>query len=300
MARAPRAPRAPDAPGASSGASSALQATFADPAPPRKKEWSPIDRMLANKRASGSKRSSPTTMMEKLSPRDQTPVYSKPQTRTATVGSQTPAWNVLVTEAVAPERARVQALQAELKALRAHVKERDDAARVAEAAAASHANAREAMASELEVAQQLLAEAREARENEQEAWAEERRSWEEERSRLQLEASSAGSTESRFREDLEHLRAELKRSKDDTMALRKKHGKLQQDMDELARVKEALAKEKDDLLQQLEVEQAEMIARVDALQRKMTERPPEKAYRSFDFAAAAAAQTCGDLISVLS
>lgn len=198
-----------------------------------------------------------------------------PQMRTASSSTscQTTSWNVLVTEAVASERTKTQALQAELKALRAQMKERADAVSAAEALAASHADARDQVASELEAAQRMLDEARAAHEKERAAWEEERQSWKDERAQLQREASAAGDAEKRGIEDLEYLRTEAKRSKDDAAAVRRKCSELQQQLDALAREKDALSKEKDHLLQRLEFEQAEMIARVDALQQKMSERP---------------------------
>jgi len=241
-----------------------MQASFPEIAPKKTKEWSPIDRMLANKRGSSGKRNSSTLTSELQSlPRSTPP-------RSATVGCQTIAWNVLVAEAVASERTRTQALQGELKALQARVKEREAAASAAEASAASHAEAARCAGNQLELAQQLLEETRAAHRKEQEAWEEERQAAEDERRRLQGEVDSAGSASKRGVEDQDHLRSELKRSKDEATSLRKKCSGLQQELTSLAREKDSLAKEKDNLLQRLEVEQAEMIERVDALQRKMS------------------------------
>lgn len=243
-----------------------LQASFADPAPKRVKDWSPIDRMLANKRGSGSKRNSPTTMTKLSSEAPPPSQQPAPPTRTVSSASQT-------TEVVPPERMQVQALQAELKALRAQMKRQEEAAKAREADAASHVGAGEVLASELEALRQLLHDTKAAHTRREDAWVEERQSWEKERARLKEEVTLAGSSERRGAQDLEHLRAELKRSQDDALAARKKCSKLQQDLDSLSREKDSLKVEKDGLLERLEVEQAEMIERVDALQRKMSERP---------------------------
>lgn len=244
-----------------------FQASFDAPAPRRAKEWSPIDRMLANKRGSGSRRNSPARApappeLPPLPP--QAP--QQPSIRTASAACQTVSWSALTAEVLAPEKARTQALQAELKALRAQMKEREGAAIAADAAAASDAEARSALVAELEAARQLLSQERADRE-------EERRAWLEEQQRLQDQVAAAGGVEKRRAEDLEHLRAELMRSKDDAAVLRKKFGPLQQEVEALTRERDSLSKEKDHLLQRLEVEQAEMMARVEVLQRKMDERP---------------------------
>merc|ERR1719174_165708 len=118
----------------------------------------------------------PTSELQPLPPMRQV-APEIPQTRTATTACQGVAWNVLVAEAVATERTRMQALQAELKALRAHIKEREEAATAAEESVASHLDARNALAAELEVAQRLVEETRAAHRKEQEAWEEERKSW---------------------------------------------------------------------------------------------------------------------------
>merc|ERR1712070_178567 len=221
------------------------------------------------------KRGSPTKLTSELQPLPpvQMQAPSQPRAATATVACQTTAWNVLVAEAVASERTRSQALQAELKALRAQMEDREEAARAADAAAAESAEAHGTLALELHAARRSLDEARAFHEKEKEAWEEERRSWQEERARLKREADLAGSSERRGVEDIEHLRSELKRSKDEAAALRKKLGALQQDMQSLTTEKNALAKEKDSLLERLEQEQAEMMARVEALDRRIAERP---------------------------
>lgn len=263
----------------------ALQASFAEAAPRKAQEWSPIDRMLANKRS--SKRSSPKKQRASLelpplpqqqrapapAARQQRAPAPAPQeqrapvpARTAAAGSQTAAWHVLVAEATAPERARVQALQAQLKALRTQTEEHEEAAAIAQVASASVNAANATLALELQAVKQQLEEERAARDAEREQWAVDRE-W------LQDEVAATSGAEKRGVEELERLRAEVRRSKDDVAALRKKCGALQQDSEALARERDALAEEKSHLLQRLEVEQAEMIARVDALQRKMSERP---------------------------
>eukprot|EP00438_Fugacium_kawagutii_P009299 Skav235249 [mRNA] locus=scaffold3995:344075:348098:+ [translate_table: standard] len=82
----------------------------------RVKEWSPIDRMLAEK---GSRRRSKTELP---------PLSPPPATTTAKV--QTESWEVLLKEAVVaalvPEQQKHKALQAEIVAMQRQLKEKDE------------------------------------------------------------------------------------------------------------------------------------------------------------------------------
>lgn len=255
-----------------------IQASFADPVTRKAKEWSPIDRMLANKRLSATKgspaRRSNQTVMDPLPRLDQR--SPTPPSRTTSVGCQSISWAVLLSEAIAPERARVKALEAELKALRAQhgalVKDREESTALQEAEEAGAA-----LAAELEALRQRHEEALARHDAERSAHDEERQQfqierqqfqqdreqWQEERANLLREASSASGAEKRCVEDLEHLRKELRCCKENSADLRRKYAALQEES-------EALTRERDHLLQRLEVEQAEMIARVDALQQRMS------------------------------
>jgi chromosome segregation ATPase len=194
-------------------------------------------------------------------------------TRTLATGCQTVAWDVLVSEAVATERIRTQEMQSKLDALRAQLQEHEKAGAAAKAAATSRADGYEALMAELLATRQSLEEEQAAHRKEQEAWEEERQGWMEEKVRWQREVAAAGDAQRRHADDLQHLRSELKCSKEDTAVLRKKCCSLQKELELLGQEKDSLSREKDTLLERLEVEQAEMIARVDALQRQMLERP---------------------------
>lgn len=256
-----------------------IQAAFSDPVTRKAKEWSPIDRMLANKRLSASKgspsRRSNQTITEQPLPRlnQRSPT---PPARTSSAGCQTVGWQVLLAEAIASERARVKALEAELKALSAKYSacvkdcEKSTALQEAQAAGAALAADLEAMRQAHE-AERLQFEAERLQfkaerlqfEEERQQFRQDHERWQEERASLLREATSAGQSEKRCAEELEHLRKQLRSCQEDATVLRRKYAKLQEESD-------ALTRERDHLLHRLEVEQAEMIARVDALQQRMS------------------------------
>lgn len=254
-----------------------LQASFSDPVTRKAKEWSPIDRMLANKRLSANKaspgRKSNQTLMETLPRLSQ--LSEAPAPRTTSVGCQSMGWQVLLSEAIAPERARVKVLEAELKDLRIQhsklLKDREELSNSAllkdteEASALQEAEkARAALTAELEALRQTHAAAVASHLAERQQFQEERDRWQEERAGLVREVASAGQAEKRCVEDLERLRSELRCCQEDSAALRRKYAALQEESS-------ALAAERDHLLHRLETEQAEMIARVDVLQKRMSE-----------------------------
>lgn len=225
--------------------------------PPRKisNEWSPINRMLASKRSS-SRRISPKPV------RDLPPDLPKPPPSTATSGTQTTSWSSLTSELVAPEKARASALQKELTALKASLREREAgskaAAAEAEERAALDGRAREAA---LEDLRRQLAEATAAREGDRRAFEEERarwladqRDWQEERAALKSEVARIGG-----------MRSELERRNEAIDELRQECRTLQEHS-------KALTQERDQLLERLEVEQAEMMARVAKLERHSQSR----------------------------
>merc|ERR1712061_311043 len=153
--------------------------------------------------------------------------------------------------------------------MRNRIKERDQAALTAQASAASHAEARDATLVELEQVKKALEELHVERTADQSAWEEERNAWEVERQNMKQKISFATSAGERNNDSLEYLRAELQRSKDEVAAANKKYSALKEAYDALSKEKAALSNEKDHLLERLEVEQAEMMARVDALQERM-------------------------------
>mmetsp|Transcript_64114 Transcript_64114/g.137732 ORF Transcript_64114/g.137732 Transcript_64114/m.137732 type:complete len:250 (+) Transcript_64114:75-824(+) len=238
--------------------------------PPRSKvkEWSPVDRMLAAKR--GSKTPSPKPPPLQAA-RDLPPLQrsapSAPPPRTSCAGAQTQSWPTLISEALAPERSKSAALQSELKALRAELKEREDGVRAAGDQAAEEAErTRLALEEELAALRQANAEAMNGHEEERRRWDEERsqfqeekrrwreeqRAWQEERQGLRHDASLVG-----------ELRGELEHRNDDICELRRNYKALQEES-------KALAQERDLLLERLETEQAEMMARVEKLERRGT------------------------------
>jgi len=243
-----------------------LQANFADHAPKRVKEWSPIDRMLANKRSLSAKRSSASTMAQLVSDVP-VPEPPPPRSRSSTASTQT-------SDGLRPEKAQILALEAEVASLRAQLKRQKEAMDASQAELALRDAASSSLEAELQESKQLLQKTRETHQSEQDAWEQERQCLEEDKARLQEQVASAKCSGKHDAEDREHLRRDLKKSQDDLVAARRKCSKLQQDLESLNCEKMSLTREKDGLLERLETEQAEMIARVDALQHKMAERSP--------------------------
>jgi len=242
----------------------ALQAHFADPVPRKAKDWSPIDRMLASKRSSKGAASPTPNKMQALAA-DMPALLRQPPTA-KTVAVQTMPWSAILDEAVSPERARISSLQAEVKKVRALLsereallKEREEGTRGAEDAARRHQQAYDELVAELEAVRRAHREAQAEHQDECQRW-------QEERAALVRGVEASDEAGRRDHKDLEHFRAELRRSQEDCTTSKRKCSALQEE-------NSALAKERDSLLQRLEVEQADMIARVDALQRRMSEKP---------------------------
>jgi len=232
--------------------------------PPRRPaahDWSPINRMLASKRSSKCLSPKPPPLQQARDahglPR---PLAAPPATAAASV--QTASWPALAKEVVAPERERVAALQRELASLRATAKEQEEVARLAASEAEEKAERRR-LAHEAEVVElqqshaDVLAAHDEERQQWQELqsrWQEERREWREERAALKSEAARAS-----------ELRSELQRRSDSIEELRREYNKLQE-------VAQSATQERDRLMDRLEVEQAEMMARVEKLERQGSRR----------------------------
>lgn len=175
-------------------------------------------------------------------------------------------------EAAAPERSRANALQKEVKHLQELLKERDSASQAVQlddAAAAAlrvaaleaevetlrraRAEADERLAEERRQRQKDAAKVEEERlkcEADRRAWCEERDGWEKQRAVLQTGNSR-----------LEWLGQELDKRTEELRASRQAEKVVRTDL-------AAMTLERDQLLQRLEVEQAEMMARVAQLEER--------------------------------
>jgi len=248
------------------------------PQPTKKtQDWSPINRMLAAKRGSSRTPTSKPQLMHCPSnlPRPvQTPPPGTP--KTSVTCTQTVSWEVLKAEMIAHERVRADHLEREVKELKAQLKQGSTASKAAHAKELAEA-AERVRTLELEVealkqsikesrakategseeAAASLEEERRLRREEQLQWAEEReklqeeqRRWNSERDKLQSEASRAN-----------WLSQEADRRRDDLDSERDAHKATKAEL-------KALAQERDRLLERLEVEQAEMMARVEKLEQR--------------------------------
>eukprot|EP00435_Cladocopium_sp_Y103_P052725 s1365_g16.t1 len=285
--------------------------TFGEQPPPQRriKEWSPIDRMLAEK---GSKRRSKTELPP-LSPPPPPPVT------TAEVQVQTESWEVLLQEAVAaalvPEHEKYKALQAEIRAMQQQLKEKDEeiergkretdrckreiesckreiesCKRSAAEAAAEAQNAHTAELTQYLEEKKSLDDFKRLVEKQRLQWTQERDALEASQNLLRAELQSARTeaSDERWqkeemekdlssqleaarkaradcREEMDALQDQLRRSQDDMKSLQKQMAALKEEH-------RAVAKERDDLLQRLEDEQAEMIARVAAMEEQLSKR----------------------------
>eukprot|EP00747_Dinoflagellata_sp_TGD_P167983 gnl/TRDRNA2_/TRDRNA2_193405_c0_seq1.p1 gnl/TRDRNA2_/TRDRNA2_193405_c0~~gnl/TRDRNA2_/TRDRNA2_193405_c0_seq1.p1 ORF type:complete len:313 (+),score=80.97 gnl/TRDRNA2_/TRDRNA2_193405_c0_seq1:73-1011(+) len=270
-----------------------IQANFGDAAPKKAKEWSPIDRMLAEKR--NSRRQSPKPQSaDPLPPIPQLPPRPPATKSSSEVEVQTAvSWDALQKDAVAAERQRVTSLQAELKGLKAKLAASEEAARAAEARADEEASKRLSCEQALAAVQAELAavlqaqgkdgaaldehrrcqEAQQKRwDEEKQRWEEERKRWEEERARWQDERKALQGSVADLREDADSLREALERSRKECAALKRRCQDL--DAEHIA-----VRAERDGLMHRLEKEQADMIARVEQIQRKMDEKDSARSKR---------------------
>lgn len=245
-----------------------LQASFPDPVGKKKQEWSPIDRMLANKRGGrkspSRKKEAAASMLPQVGSGEH---RESPYPKESTESCQTMSWSAVLAEAVAPERQRIATLQADLKALKAQLKGREEGARGMEARereeADRQAQALAALQAELERLREDSKAELEAREVELRAeFADERRLWEAQVEKLKREVANAAEARKLDSEDFERMRAELEKAKADCKEVRKKDAGIKEQL-------AAVSAERDALLKRLEAEQAEMIARVEALDRRM-------------------------------
>jgi len=207
--------------------------------PKRHHEWSPINRMLANRQRS-SKSASPVPPM----PAPSRPSPCPPQCSSS--GTQTASWSTLAAEAAAADRKRVKALQQDVASLQAALREHEENARTMALSADEtaeqlrQAHAAEMLAVHASCAEKVAAleEDRQRLEEASRRWEEDRQLWQEERSELRLEAEHADA-----------MRKELLRRNQNIDDLRKECRALQDSSKDLMR-------ERDSLLERLEVEQA--------------------------------------------
>mmetsp|Transcript_46758 Transcript_46758/g.138139 ORF Transcript_46758/g.138139 Transcript_46758/m.138139 type:complete len:260 (-) Transcript_46758:16-795(-) len=250
-----------------------MEGAFGAPPSGRKKEdWSPINRMLSNKKGP-RKNSLPPALPA-------TPPQAPQMKSTAT---QCVTWAVLQAEAAAPERSRANALEAEVRRLKAQLREREEGAEGVQARALEEAELRrQALERELAAARQAASDAAAAREQQRQSLEEERSRFEEERQlfdeerlRWQAERGEHLAAEGRWQEErgslqaeaaqLPKLRGDLEQSRGDLDKLRLAFKELQGEL-------KGLGEERDHLLHRLETEQAEMMARVEKLEAKRSGR----------------------------
>lgn len=218
-------------------------------------DWSPIDRMLANKRG----------QQKPLAPAGLPPLQdrqSPPRPHTTTGSTQTASWTALAVEIAAPEKSRANVLEKELKSVRALLKQLEEGAKDAgtreadeqrraaelEARLEDSERQRRELEAELQAARQAAAEATSSRDEQRRRFEIEQREWQEERAALKEEASRCFD-----------LRRELEKRNVDLGDLRKAYNKLVEES-------KAVGEERDQLMQRLEVEQAEMMKRVEQLE----------------------------------
>jgi len=237
-------------------------------------EWSPINRMLMQKR--GSRGPSPKRELPPLPP---SPPAAPQKTSSS---AQTITWPVLEAEAAAPERSRGNALDREVKSLKAELKAcKQDVSRLREDAGSAQAQAleeaeqqRRELERELAALRQAKADVDAARAEDERRFDEERRRWEEQRSRF-LEDGRQWEEERQAQQaqskQLGRVLAELEQSKVD-------HGELRVSYKDLQEQMRALGMERDVLLERLETEQAEMMARVEKLERGASSRQPTRSF----------------------
>jgi chromosome segregation ATPase len=235
-------------------------ATFDLPNPPamKAKEWSPIDRMLANKRGSKSPKH-----RQQASDNDLPPLNRNSPVHNASTQVQTSSWNSLLAEALAPERQKCAALQGEIKALRAQIKERER-----EREHEGEECTRQLEQQWLDDRARLEAEISALRSDRDAALAEseaEKLRRQELELELKKHLDSANESARNDREDACFLREELGKSQSDVKGLQKQIAALRAE-------NAAVAQERDRALQQLEEEQSKMMARVDAMEQRLTQR----------------------------
>mmetsp|Transcript_65301 Transcript_65301/g.156089 ORF Transcript_65301/g.156089 Transcript_65301/m.156089 type:complete len:296 (+) Transcript_65301:101-988(+) len=262
------------------------------------KDWSPIDRMLATKHPLKGRRAqrppfqavatelltqSATGSLHAPVPAaaSAVPVVASTPTPSFSVdaGAQTSPWQAVIAEACRPQKEQIRNLQAELQQLQKQLAA-SEAARVAAESAAG--NAKEEVLETRQVSKQVAADA-EARHKELESLRRESAARKKEREYFEKRLEDAES-------EIQHLRSEAERARRD-------QDKVVAKCAELREQAATVTAERDGLLQRLEVEQAEMIKRVDALERRdVREKKSSRRYAvgkepEHDFSAPAAIGT---------
>lgn len=280
-----------------------IQGPGAVPAVRKAKEWSPIDRMIASnnkgkRRGSKSPKPAPITELPPLPkvaatpPLEPSPKHGiSKQPLVATASVQTTSWEAVMEQAIAPARQRADDLETLVGKLRAQL-------RLAEEGAKASA---QAIAPERQRAYDLEALVRSLRAQLQEEAEASAQALEAKRHALSLEESSScriaeleaelralrkerEQERNRSEEERGALASQLCKAQEETRQGRLKIGSLrdqltesQNEVDELReRCKglrencKALAGERDSLMSRMEQEQAEMMARVEQMERRMS------------------------------
>lgn len=239
--------------------------------PKKAKEWSPVDRMLANKGGMKAKSASPKppraqSLSADLPPLSQAlapnraeaplpPRSSLTSPGVAAASQTTPQWSTLMADATASERQRTGVLQEKLRAAREQLQSLQIQVQEAHGCAEEEATARARAEAELAVVQNAEAAA-------QAAHHAERRDWQAECAALRRKAAAAAAdAEAAGRQECDEIERELREARRECADLRKQLAAAQTSVGDLSG-------ERDLLLVRLETEQAEMIARVDALQKR--------------------------------
>jgi len=240
----------------------AVQPLPMQPMQKKAKEWSPIDRMLANKRSSKSASPKPKLLHASatdLPPLPQAASHDGATSRLHTASTQTLSWQALLTESIMPERERISALQAEMKAMRALLRDRDQDTRTLEA----RGREEEERLAEIHFAYKAELDGLWQQHEERLTEANAKLHASQDRcAALEAQVAALQAAALQDREDMQSLRCALDDKRGDVISLKKKNAAVQ---DELATV----SRERDRLLERLEVEQAEVMARVNAMERRM-------------------------------
>lgn len=252
-----------------------LQPDFGEPQRKIVKDWSPIDRMLANKRSSkGGPLRQVSRDLPPLAP-SPPPAPASPlpaQTAVTQAGSAqtSPSWSEVLQEAVEPQQRRIRKLETELAASRAALCASEARVEAVQAKLReSEASGREAFAAqsiELETLRQNLAESGEEQRRLEADRQDESQRWAGERAALEAEMKSLrDALGEKDNGDLEQLRGQLELKDWDYEALGRRCAQMQSELD-------SITAERNHLLERLETEQEEMMKRVEKLERR--ERKP--------------------------
>lgn len=255
-----------------------LQPDFGEPQRKIVKDWSPIDRMLANKRVSSkggplrpvsAVRSVPVAPSPPPAPATALPTQS---VATQSCSAQTSSWKDLLREAMEPQQRRLRELEAELAASKTSLRASEVRADAAEAKLRERESGEHAafatQAAELEALRRKLAEGDEERRRLEADRSLEGKRWADERAALEIEVKGLRDALGKVDDsDIEQLRGQLELKDWDNEALGRRCAQLQSELD-------SITAERDHLLERLETEQAEMMQRVEKLERR--DRRPSK------------------------